>query len=84
MDVDEIVGLMNQAKRKVRAEPLSPWITVGEAATWARCGVKLIYREVRAGRLQAVRVGGRRELRLRPEWIDAWLLARDPTGHALP
>ena len=54
----------------------SPWITVHEAARRARCGSKLVYREVRAGRLRAVRVGGRRELRLRSEWIDAWLLGR--------
>jgi hypothetical protein len=32
-----------------------------------------MYREVRAGRLRAARIGGRRELRLRPEWVDAWL-----------
>jgi excisionase family DNA binding protein len=51
----------------------TPWITVDEAASRARCGTKLIYREVRAGRLKAVRIGGRRELRLRPEWIDTWL-----------
>ena len=51
----------------------SPWLTVSEAADRARCGVKLIYREVRARRLRAARVGGRRELRLRTEWIDTWL-----------
>ena len=60
----------------------SPWITVHEAARRARCGVKLIYREFRAGRLKAVRVGGRRELRLRSEWIDAWLLGREPNDRA--
>jgi excisionase family DNA binding protein len=54
----------------------SPWIDVNEAARRARCGVKLLYREIRAGRLQAARVGGRRELRLRAEWIDAWLSAQ--------
>ena len=54
----------------------SPWITVNEAAKRARCGIKLIYREVRAGRLKAARVGGRRELRLRAEWVDTWLLER--------
>ena len=53
----------------------SPWLTVTDAAARARCGPKLIYREVRAQRLRAVKMGGRRELRLRPEWIDAWLIA---------
>jgi excisionase family DNA binding protein len=52
----------------------TPWLTVAEAAERARCGVKLIYREVKAGRLRAAKVGGRRELRLLPEWIDQWLL----------
>lgn len=52
----------------------SPWLTVPEAARRARCGVKTIYREVRAGRLRAARIGGRRELRLLPEWVDEWLL----------
>jgi excisionase family DNA binding protein len=52
----------------------SPWLTVADAAEHARCGVKTIYREVQAGRLRAARIGGRRELRLLPEWIDDWLL----------
>jgi hypothetical protein len=33
----------------------SPWLTVSEAADRARCGVKLIYREVRAKRLRAAK-----------------------------
>jgi len=52
----------------------SPWLTVEEAAHQARCGIKTIYREVRAGRLRAARVGGRRELRLLPAWVDEWLM----------
>jgi len=56
-----------------RTPPRSPWLTVAEAAAHARCGRKVLYREVRAGRLRAARIGGRRELRLRPEWIDEWL-----------
>lgn len=62
---------------------VSPWMTAEEAAQRGRCGVKTIYREVRAGRLRAARVGGRRELRFLAEWIDAWLLAHatvQPTG----
>ena len=52
----------------------TPWLTVREAAARARCGSKLIYREVRAGRLRAARVGGRRELRFLDQWIDEWLV----------
>lgn len=52
----------------------TPWITVTEAAARARCGSKAIYREVTAGRLRATRLGGRRELRFRAEWVDEWLL----------
>jgi len=53
----------------------SPWLTVREAAARARVGVKVIYREVKASRLRAARVGQRRDLRLLAEWVDAWLLA---------
>jgi excisionase family DNA binding protein len=49
------------------------WLTPEQAAARAQVGKRVIYHEVKAGRLKAARVGGRRELRLRPEWIDAWL-----------
>ena len=49
------------------------WLTVREAAAHARCGVKTVYREVVAGRLRAARVGGRRSLRFRSAWVDAWI-----------
>ena len=55
------------------ASPTRPWLNVDGAARRALCGPKLIYREVAARRLRAARVGGRRELRFRPEWIDQWL-----------
>ena len=76
MDAHELVATATRLLTHQGPLPSSPWITVGEAAKRARCGIKLIYREVCAGRLQAVRVGGRRELRLRPDWVDAWLLGR--------
>ena len=53
----------------------SEWLTVTEAADHARCGKSLIYGEVQRGKLRAARLGGRRELRFLPEWVDAWLLA---------
>lgn len=55
--------------------PQTPWPTVPEAAARARSADKTIYREVKAGRLRAAKVGGRRELRFRDEWIDQWLEA---------
>ena len=56
-----------------RVVTASPWLTVREAAARARCGSKLLYRDVSAGRLKAVRIDGRRSVRFRAEWIDAWL-----------
>jgi excisionase family DNA binding protein len=44
-----------------------------EAAKYAKVSVGTLYREVREGRLRAARIGGRRELRFRPAWIDEWL-----------
>lgn len=51
----------------------SPWLKSAEAAKYARCGVKALYREVAAGRLRAARLGGRRALLFKAEWVDAWL-----------
>jgi excisionase family DNA binding protein len=53
----------------------TPWRTVEEAAARAHVSKKTIYGEVKRKRLRAARVGGRRELRLRDEWIDEWLEA---------
>jgi excisionase family DNA binding protein len=68
--------MSNESQSNGFDKATSPWLTVTEAAARARCGPKLIYREVRAKRLKAARVGGRRELRLLLEWVDAWLLAQ--------
>jgi excisionase family DNA binding protein len=51
------------------------WFTVLEAAARGRVSPRTIYTEVKAGRLRAARAGGRRELRLRPTWVDEWLEA---------
>lgn len=68
---DDASGQMSgKASDPVR---LTPWLTAPQAAKRAQVGQKTIYAEVRAGRLRAARVGGKRELRFRPEWIDKWL-----------
>jgi excisionase family DNA binding protein len=74
MNAHEIVATATRLLLDSR-ETATPRIDVNEAATRARCGVKLLYREIRAGRLQAARVGGRREIRLQAQWVDDWLRA---------
>lgn len=49
------------------------WLTVPEAAERARVGARTIYSEVKAHRLRAAKVGGKKQLRFRAEWIDSWL-----------
>jgi excisionase family DNA binding protein len=77
MNAHQVVATAVQILARSDSPSGSQWITVDEAARRARCGIKLIYREVRAGRLRASRVGGRRELRLLGEWVDEW-----PVRHA--
>lgn len=51
----------------------SAWLTVEESRRKAKCGPKLIYREIKAGRLRAARLGLRRDIRIHEDWIDQWL-----------
>jgi excisionase family DNA binding protein len=51
------------------------WLTRRDAAAYARLSEATIGREARRGRLRCARVGGRRALRFRRDWIDAWLAA---------
>jgi len=53
----------------------SPWLRLAQTATYAAVSPATLCREVKAGRLRAARVGGRRALRFRREWIDEWLTA---------
>jgi len=53
----------------------SPWLPVAEASAVAKVGAKFLYREVKAGRLRAARIGGRRDIRIHRDWIGAWLEA---------
>ena len=58
------------------AVPLGDWHTVEDTGLVAKVGPKLVYREIKAGRLRAARIGGRRgPLRIHRRWIDEWLEA---------
>lgn len=50
------------------------WWTVKQCAEYAQVGTGVVYRECAANRLKCVRVGGRRDIRIKgPESVDAWL-----------
>jgi len=64
----------------ITSAPPSPWLTPAEAAARAQVSVQTLYREARAGRLRVARVGGRRKIRIKPEYVDAWLEATTEGG----
>ena len=49
------------------------WLNVAEGAEYAGVCRDLIYDACAARKMHHIRVGGRRAIRLKPEWIDAWL-----------
>lgn len=58
----------------------SPWLDAKMAAAYARVHLRVIRGAARTGALRAARIGGRRELRIRIEWLDDWLTSLAPTG----
>ena len=63
-----------------RHEPQSlgseEWLTVLGVCAVADVRAKLIYREIKAGRLRAARIGSRRgPVRVHRSWVQAWLEA---------
>ena len=50
------------------------WLTIQQAARRVSVSDRTLRREIASGRLRVARVGGRRCIRLRPEWVDQWLL----------
>jgi excisionase family DNA binding protein len=53
--------------------PTRAWLRVAEAAGYANLSADTIYTACERGELRHVRVGGRRSIRTRPQWIDIWL-----------
>jgi excisionase family DNA binding protein len=51
------------------------YLTRQEAADYARLSLSTIKRALRAGELHAV--GSRGRVRIRPEWVEAWLERRN-------
>ena len=52
------------------------WGDVHDAASYAGVSADVLYREIRRGRLQAFKVGGRKLVRLKREHVDAYMFAQ--------
>jgi len=62
------------------------WLTVAESATYSGVSRDTIYTACERRELRHARIGGRRSIRIKPEWIDAWLErhARGAAASTLP
>jgi excisionase family DNA binding protein len=49
------------------------WLTIATAAEYAAVSRDTLWEACLRDELQHVRLGGRRNIRLKAEWIDAWL-----------
>jgi excisionase family DNA binding protein len=49
------------------------WMTVAAAAQYLAVHKKYIYTACEAGLLRHVRLGGKRRIRLKREWLDAFM-----------
>jgi excisionase family DNA binding protein len=63
---------------------MKTWFTVTEAAEYAGVSRDTIHTACERGELSHARIGGRRSIRLKPEWIDAWLERHTRSAHAGP
>ena len=59
------------------------WLTVSDAAIYAVVSKDTIYTACERSELQHVKVGGRKAIRLRAQWIDAWLEQHVSGGSAV-
>jgi excisionase family DNA binding protein len=57
---------------------MKPWLYVSEAAEYAGLSRDTIYTACEQEELRSARVSGRRTIRIRPAWIDAWLERHAP------
>ncbi len=61
---------------------MKTWLTVAEGAEYAGVSRDTIYTACERRELNHARVGGRRAIRLKSEWIDGWLERHAQGTHA--
>jgi excisionase family DNA binding protein len=69
------------------ADVPTKWLTLKEAAEYARCSTVTLTREIRAEHLRAYRLASRRSFRLQRTDIDRWIAGgsgNEPIPYVLP
>jgi excisionase family DNA binding protein len=51
---------------------MKPWMNVAEAAEYAGVSRDTVYTAVERKQIRHIRIGGRRTIRLKAEWMDEW------------
>jgi excisionase family DNA binding protein len=51
---------------------MKPWMNVAEAAEYAGVSRDTVYTAVERKQIKHIRIGGRRTIRLKAEWMDDW------------
>lgn len=62
---------------------MKSWLTVAESAIHSGVSRDTIYTACERRELKHARIGGRRSIRIKADWIDAWL-ERHARGTAMP
>ena len=57
------------------ADRVEEWLTVREAAARAKCSTRLIYTNIKQGRLRASRLGYRKDIRILEGWLTGWIVS---------
>jgi excisionase family DNA binding protein len=57
------------------------WLTVADGAEYAGISRDTVYTACERRELRHVRIGGRRAIRLKREWIDTWLERHVQSAH---
>ena len=61
----------------------SRWWSARRAAAYIGAGPKEIYKAVRSGKLKAVRLNERGDIRTTREWVDAWMEQKRQEQHVM-
>ena len=61
----------------------SRWWSARRAAAYIGAGPKEIYKAVRSGKLKAVRLNERGDIRTTREWVDAWMEQKQREQHVM-